>query len=177
MEKKIGLEKEVMEHLKLPKCPKNEWDGKEEFAFGVAVLHRIIGTEEYAICTFNPKKHDKPVVIKDFGNSAFDKILRIYPVPAYLDEDVDAFDLDEESKEAVKEVIDDKNATISEGEKVEEEPINEWGYDFIHDKEEAIAYLKTLKLKGKIPEKEDAIKMKLQLLAKEEEAEEEENEK
>jgi hypothetical protein len=81
---------------------------------------------------------------------------------------VDAFDLDESSKEAVREAIQDKKAIIEASEKKDAVVVNEWGYDFIHNKEEGIAYLKSLKLKGKIPEKEEAIKMKLQLIAKEE---------
>ena len=168
MDKKIGLGKEVFTFLNIPKCPKKEWDGKEEFAFGVAVVHRVIGTEEYAVCTFNPTKDKKPRIIKDYGHSAFDDILKVYPVPPYLDEDVDAFDLDESSKEAVREAIQDKKAIIEESEKKEDVVVNEWGYEFIHNKEEGIAYLKSLKIKGKIPEKEEAIKMKLQLIAKEE---------
>jgi len=168
MDKKIGLGEKVFPFLNIPKCPKKEWDGKESFAFGVAVVHRTIGTEEYAVCKFDSEKEEKPRIIKDFGHSSFDGIITIYPVPAYLDEDVESFDLDDASKQAVKDAIEDKKAIIeSSKEKVKEE-ICEWGYEFIHSKEEAIAYLKTLKLKGKIPEREDAIKSKLQLLFREE---------
>ena len=66
MDKKIGLGKDVFTFLNIPKCPKKEWDGKEEFAFRVAVVHRVIGTEEYAVCTFNPSKDEKPRIIKDY---------------------------------------------------------------------------------------------------------------
>ena len=77
MDKKIGLGEKVFPFLNIPKCPKKEWDGKESFAFGVVVVHRTIGTEEYAVCKFDSEKEEKPRIIKDFGHSSFDGIVTI----------------------------------------------------------------------------------------------------
>ena len=42
------------------------------------------------------------------------------------------------SSYSVREVIQDKKAIIEESEKKEDVVVNEWGYEFIHNKEEGI---------------------------------------
>ena len=161
-------EKKVCEYLKIPKCPKKEWDGESNFIKGIAIVNRITGEKGYAVCSFDSKKQENPKVIKDFYDTPFNKILKIYPVPSYLDQETNNVDLDESSKEAAKALVDEQEELVGEKEKEKVDELPEWGYEEIHNKEEAVAFLKSKNLKGKLPEKEEAIKAKLLLLRTEE---------
>lgn len=164
MENKKFL-KEICEFLKIPKIPQKEWDGKSSFESGVAVIGGIYGGEDYAVCAFD-KNIDKEVrIIKVWGSQPFNKITTIYPVPSYMDDDITKMDFkDEESKEAMDALLSEKKELIDRD---VDKPIDnkcEWGYDFIHNKQEAVAFLKTKKIKGAIPTKEEVLKMKLKAL-------------
>ena len=161
-------EKKVCEYLKIPKRPKKEWDGESDFIEGIAVVNRITGEKGYVVCSFDNKKQEKPKVIKDFNDIPFNKILKIYPVPSYLDQETNNVDLDESSKEAAKALVEEQEELVGEKEKGKVDELPEWGYEEIHNKEEAVAFLKSKNLKGKLPEKEEAIKAKLLLLRTEE---------
>ena len=50
----------------------------------------------------------------------------------------------------------------------------EWGFDFIHDKEEALAFLKEKITKGRLPQNEEVIKAKLKAMYHEQQLEKKE---
>ena len=54
----IEFEKEVVSYLNIPNIPKKEWNGKDSFQDGVAVLNLSSGQQAYAVCTFD-KETDK----------------------------------------------------------------------------------------------------------------------
>lgn len=163
-------EKEVCRYLNIPSIPnkeKNKWNGKSSFKRGVALVKRMTSEEDYVCCTYNSETDEDVRVIKDFGRGIFTEIIEVYPIPAYMDDNIGEMDLDEDSKEAVQELIQEKKEMIGEGLK-EEESLPEWGYDFIHDKQEAIAFLRTKQKKGKISDNEEVLKMKLKVMRQEE---------
>ena len=160
-------DKQICEYLKIPKCPKKKWDKESSFIFGVAAVNRITDEVGYAVCRFDKEKDDAPRIIKDFNPIPFNRIIEVYPIPSYLDQETEKVDLDEKSKEAAKALVEEQKTLVEglEDKKVDEIP--EWGYEEIHNKEEGLAFLKTKNLKGKLPTREEAIKAKLVLLRSE----------
>lgn len=164
----IKFEKEVCEHLNLPAIPKKAWDGESAFDRGVAVIALKTGIEAYAVASFNPEKDTKPTIKKVFGSEPFTKVLRVFLVPDYMETDVTDADLDDESKKKAEEIL--KEATEIENEGTEiETPANigdnDWVFDEIHNLEEAQAWLTAYnarnKITGRIPTKEETIKLRL----------------
>ena len=150
--------------LGIPKCPKKKWDDESSFDNGIAVITRLTGSEDYAVCSYNKETDQSVRIIKDFGAEPFVGIVAVYPIPAYMDDNIEKMDIDDESREAMEDLLREKEEIINkdvEKPKVEE---YEWGYDFIHNKQEAVAFLKTKKLKGNLPTKDEVIKAKLRVM-------------
>lgn len=163
----IKFEKDACNYLRLPSVPKKEWDGKSSFSFGVAVAETRTGDECYVVVSFDATENTEPQVKKVFGYDIIKSVKKIFVVPEYMDDsNVEQMDLDEESKKRVLEIS--KEAKEVENEGVQDKvdmPENEWFFDVIHDKEEAIAWLKEYykvnKIKSAVPKKEETIKMRL----------------
>jgi hypothetical protein len=166
----IQFEKEVLGYLNIPSIPKKEFDGKTSFAKGVAVVETVSGQEAFAIASFNPDNGDEhPKITKVFGIEPFNKVNKIFVVPAYMttDDEIKNMDLDEQSKKKVRQVLDEAKEIENEGTKEENPMANlpEWIFEEIHSKEEAIAWLKNFqscnKQKGRIPTTDENIKLRL----------------
>ena len=59
----IKNEKQVIDFIKCP-IPKKQWDKKSSFTTGVAVVKRITGEEDYAVCSFNSEIDENIKIIK-----------------------------------------------------------------------------------------------------------------
>lgn len=166
----IKYEKEIIEWLNLPSIPKKKWDGKTGFRDGVAVIKHNMGEESYAVATFDSESDKEPRIKKVFGLEPYFEIGDIFVVPAYMNEDVESFDLDEESKKAAQRLIEEAHELEMEGveEKKVELPKNEYFFDNIHNDEEAIAFIKSWnksnRIKGRIPTDHETILMKLSVM-------------
>lgn len=73
-------------------------------------------------------------------------------------------DLDESSKEAMEDLLREKAEITNKDVEVPNKEIYEWGYSFITNKQEAIAFLKTKNVRGKIPTNEEVLKAKLKVM-------------
>lgn len=168
----VNFEKEVLAYLNLPSIPRKEWNGKDSFDNGVAVVSLSTGGEAYAVASFNPEKGDtKPQVKKVFSGEPFAEIIQVYIVPSYMETDMTNADLDEESKKKAEEIISEAKEIENEGTELETpdmENENPYLFDFIHNDEEAVAYIeaynKKNKISGRIPSKHDAIIMRLSVI-------------
>lgn len=167
----INYEKEICSYYGLPSIPKREWDGKSEFDKGVAVVELRDERLAYAACRYNTGKGDlQPRIVKVFSIDTICDVKDIYVVPAYMSDvnDVQDMDLDEESKKHAEQLLNE--ATELENEEVESNsvdmPENEWVFDEIHNKSEAVAWLKQYNKrngirKGRIPQNEETLKLRL----------------
>lgn len=160
----VKYEKNVCSALNIPSIPLKEWDGKTSFDSGVALVERITGDEEYAICSFSSEIEESVHIVKDFGHIPFSKVIKVFPVPAYMDDNIENMDLDDDSKLAIESLISQKKEIVNEGVDVPKEEVYEWGYPFIKDRQAAIAFLKDKKLKGRIPTSDDVLKSKLKVM-------------
>lgn len=158
--------KEVLLNLQIPSIPKKEWNGKSEFNKGVALVLRMSGVENYAICRFNKEMDEKPRVVKDFSVESFVKILACYPIPDYAESDLENMQFDnEESKEAMQELLEEKEEEVMKGVNKDEEKLPEWIFPFIKNQAEAVAYLKSKKVRNAHSLKDaEAIKAKLYVI-------------
>jgi len=165
MEKGNRFLDDVCKHLNIPKLPKKEWDGTTPFDNGVALIKRVYGNEDYAVCRYDPDKNIKPTVKKDFGTEPFIEILNVWPIPDYMDANVDDMDLDEDSKENMKSLLDEKEEESTQTLVTVEDPLEklpEWIYENVHNIQEAQAIIRQYgKAKGKISSNEDVLKSKL----------------
>lgn len=164
----VNFEQEILAYLSLPSIPKKEWDKESAFDKGVAVVELQTGREGYAVATFSPEKGDtKPRVTKVFGNEPFGDIIRVYVVPDYMETDMKNADLDEVSKKKAEEIINEGNEIANDETENTTLPNteNEWVFDEIHNIEEAQAWLESYyarnKISGRIPSKEETIKLRL----------------
>ena len=166
----IKYEKEIIEWLNLPSIPKKKWDGKTGFRDGVAVIKHNMGEESYAVATFDSESDKEPRIKKVFGLEPYFEIGDIFVVPAYMNEDVESFDLDDESKKAAQRLIEEAHELEMEG--VEETKVNlpEWVFDNIHNREEAEAfcreYRRQNRIKGALPKTDDTLKAYLYVIYK-----------
>lgn len=167
----VNFEQEILAYLSLPSIPKKEWDKESAFDKGVAVVELQTGREGYAVATFNPEKGDtKPRVTKVFGSEPFGDIIRVYVVPDYMETDMRNADLDDVSKKKAEEIINEGNEIANDETETATlpNPENEYSFDFIHSDEEAVAYIeaynKKNKISGRIPQKHDAIVMRLAVI-------------
>lgn len=166
----IQFEKEILCYLDLPKIPAKKWDGKSAFKKGVAVLSLRDGREVYGVCTFSPENGDKnPSIVKVFGIEPFASVGDIFVVPAYMstEEEIKDMDLDEQSKKKVEQVLKEAREIENEGTKDENpmEGLPEWVFPEIEDREQALAWLRRYnsmnKVKGKLPQSDETIKLRL----------------
>ncbi len=163
----VLFEKEICDYLSLPSIPRKKWDGKSSFEKGVATVNVGFDRMAYAVCKFDNTKDAKPRVVKVFSSERFGGIVDIFVVPSYMNTELENVDLDEKSTEKAEELLQEarelENATTKENEI--KEPENEWVFDEIHNKEEAMAWIKSYnqrnKIRGHIPENEETIKMRL----------------
>lgn len=162
----IRHEKEICLYLNLPSIPKKRWDGKSGFKNGVGILNLQYGEQAYAVCRYDEEVDEEPQVIKVFANEPYTTLDKVFVVPNYMDLDVESADLDEESKKAAERLAEEARelAKEDEGMKVVV-PENPWVFDEIHDMEEAQAFIRNYnsrnRIKGKIPNKEETIKLRL----------------
>lgn len=165
----IKYEKEVIKYLNLPSVPKKEWDGEASFKDGVAVIELYDKSESYAVATFDKEKDKEPRIKKVFSQEPFGKIISIFVVPSYMNNDTESFDLDERSMKAAADLIDEAAGLEMEGvDDTIETPENEYFFDNIHNDEEAIAFIKAYnserKIRGNAPKKHENIIMKLSVI-------------
>lgn len=162
----VLFEKEVCDFLSLPSIPRKLWDGKSSFEKGIARVGIGFDRFAYAVCKFDNNKDAKPRVVKVFSSDRFGDIVEIYVVPEYMNTELENADLDEDSKQKAKELLSEAKSLENENKETEfQEPENEWVFDEIHNKEEAMAWIKSYnkknKIRGMIPENEETIKMRL----------------
>lgn len=165
----IKYEKEIIEYLNLPSLPKKKWDGKSGFRDGVAVVEHPFGGRSYAVATFDPESDKEPRIKKVFGMEPYFDVSDIFVVPAYMNEDVEDFDLDDESKKAAQRLIEEAHELENEGAEMEVVmPKNEYFFSNIHNDEEAIAFIKAYnksnRIKTRIPTDHETILMKLSVM-------------
>lgn len=139
----INYKEKLLDFLKIPAIPKKEWDKRSYFNKGVAIIESIVGSRSYAVCCYS-ESSERPYITKVFDTEPFKCILSIYPVPDYMDNDVDKFDLDENSLDAIADLLEERDIEIGADAKDDDsDEDNEWVYPFIHSREEAIAYLRS----------------------------------
>lgn len=179
---KIFNEDEVCKCLNLPGIPKRVWDGKSSFKHGVAVVTCQTGIKTYVIVTYDAEKDTSPRVKRVFSPDIFiiDATTPIFVVPEYMDEDVSSMDLDDASKARAEELINEAHTTVAtpqdDGGEGEEEgggqashdDDNEYSFDFIHNDEEAKAYIaaynKAHHTGGRIPTTHEGITTRLAVI-------------
>ena len=166
----VEFEKEVVTYLNIPSIPKKEWNQTDSFQCGVAVINLSLGRQAYAVCSFDKETDKEPRITKVFGVEPFGSIDKVFVVPAYMDNNTADADLDSESKKRAEQLAAEASELENQG--VKEEAIEnanklpEWIFDEIHNKEEAIAWLKQYNVrnkikKGKVPTNDETIKMRL----------------
>lgn len=165
----ILYEQQVCDQLNIPSIPKKEWDGKSSFKYGVAVLD-LVDRQAYAVATFNNEKDEEPRIIKVFTLEQFNGISKVYIVPDYMDDNVDNMDLDDESKQAAKALLEEAAELENEGsgDDATQIPENEYFFDHIHNDDEAAAFIKDYnkrnRIKGRVPTNHDALVMRLSVI-------------
>ena len=147
-----------------------EWNGKDSFENGIAIVNVRSGRKSYAVCSFNSETDSKPKIKKVFGVEPFLGIEKVFVVPAYMDNDVSDADLDEQSKKKAEQLAEEARELENEGtidEAIEDaNNLPEWIFPEIQDVEQAKAYLREYNRangikKGKIPSSEETIKIRL----------------
>lgn len=169
----IQFENEVLKTLRLPSIPLKEWDGKKSFKYGVAVLGMRYGGEAYAIASYDANVDARPVIVKVFSLEQFTDLRKILVVPDYMDDNVDKFDVDEESVEAARLLAEeareleasDNDAMFEEHSNDDKEEEDSYYFDNIHNDEEAAAFIRTYNkrhgIAGRVPTTHDALVMRL----------------
>ena len=169
----IKFEKEVCEYLQIPSIPKKEWNKKDSFKKGVAVVRLAVSGVGYAVCTYDEDDDIEPRIIKSFASEPFYEIEKIFVVPNYMntsEKDIKEMDLDDESKKKAELLVKEAQeltATSKENKEIEEmQKLPEWIFPEIENREQAIAWLQNYNnrnhnKKGKIPTNEETIKMRL----------------
>ena len=163
----IQNEKEIISYLNLPSIPKKPWDGKKSFKNGIAVTKLISGEQAYAVASFDSERDETPRITKVFTLEQYNDFDVVAVVPDYMDVDnVEKWDVDEESKKAAQRLVDEGREIEEEGVEQPELPENEYCFSHIHNDEEGIAYIRAwnkehgIKSK-KLPKNHDAIVTKL----------------
>ena len=166
----VEYEKEVVAYLNLPSLPKKEWNQQDSFKDGVAIVSLSLGRLAYAVCTFDKETDKEPRIKKVFGIEPFTSIEKVFVVPSYMDNDTRDADLDAESKKRAEQLAEEAKELESQGtveEAIEDaNKLPEWIFDEIHNKDEAMAWLKQYNIrnkikKGKVPTNEETIKLRL----------------
>lgn len=166
----VNFEKEICEYLRIPTIPKRKWDGKTSFKDGCAVIEHTDGSLSYAVATFDDELDNEPRVRKVFTLEMFNKVHDIFVVPEYMDTDVEEMDLDEESKEKAKLLVDEASELEVQGKEEDFSDANEYVFDNIHNDEEATAFIRAYnkkhKKKGGLPKTHEGIIMRLNVIYK-----------
>jgi hypothetical protein len=168
----IKFEKEVCEYLQIPSIPRKEWNEKDSFKKGVAVVRLAVSGTGYAVCTYDEDNDVEPRIIKSFASEPFYEIENVFVVPNYMntsEKDISEMDLDDESKKKAEQLVQEAQeltATNEENKEIEEmQQLPEWIFPEITNAEEARAWLQSWnsknKVRGKIPTNEETIKMRL----------------
>lgn len=166
----IEFEKEVIAYLNIPSIPKKEWNGKDSFQDGVAVINLTLNRQAFAVCTFNEDEDKEPRIKKVFCVEPFIGIEKVFVVPSYMDNDTTDADLDSESKKRAEQLAAEAKELENQGtveEAIEDaNKLPEWIFPEIQNIEQAQAYLREYNRmnrikKGKIPTNEETIKMRL----------------
>lgn len=157
---------EVCRYLSLPAIPKKIWDGKKSFAYGIATLALIDGGEAYAVVSFDAERDSEPIIKRVFGFEQFDHIKTIAIVPTYMDVDIDNMDLDDDSKEQARFLLEEaEEVAIDPSQMIQ---TSEYLFDNIHNDEEARAFIRAYnqkqKIKGGIPRTHDGLIMRLAVI-------------
>lgn len=165
----VLYEKEICDYLNIPSIPKKKWDGKKSFINGVAITNLLGGAQAYAVATFDADVDEKPRIKKVLTLEQYVDVGDIFVVPSYMDSDVENMDLDEESKESAKFLVDEANEVILEESNTEQqEEQSEYYFDNIHNDEEAAAFIraynKKKKGKGKVPRTHEGLLMRLSVI-------------
>lgn len=170
----IEFEKEVCKYLNIPSIPKKEWDGQKKFTTGVGVLTHIDGSQSYAAVKYDLETGKAKVKKTFLNNIPWTELTKVYVIPQYMENvDLDESDLDAESKQSMKLLM--QEAKELETEKQEEKiemPTHEYYFKNINNDEEArafiIAYNKRKKIKGRIPKDHQGLLMRLSVIWTEE---------
>ena len=168
----IKFEKEVCDYLRIPSIPKKEWNKRDSFKKGVAVVKLAVSGTGYAVCTYDEDFDKEPRIIKSFASDPFYAIENVFVVPNYMntsEKDISEMDLDDESKKKAEQLVQEAQeltATSEENKEIEEmQQLPEWIFPEITNVEEARAWLQSWnsknKVRGKIPTNEETIKMRL----------------
>lgn len=164
----LDTKKEVCKTLGIPDIPKKKWDGESSFDKAACTIECIDGSTHYGICSYNKDTDSNIKITNVFNTIPFVKVIDVYPLPLYMDDNVDEMEFDDdESYNYVNQLLEEKEEIINKG--VEPSPIEEfeWGYPFIANKEQAMAYMKELykkdKKKGAIPTKDEVLKSALRV--------------
>lgn len=173
----IKFEKEICKFLDIPAIPKKVWDGKSSFKNGVATTTLTTGEHAYALASFDSEQESSPRIVKVFAQEPFHyfDMGDIRVVPDYMNKNgVEGWDLDNESKKAAQEMINE--ATELESKEIEqEEQLPEWVFPQITNYEEAMAFAKSYrkknKIKGQPPKSEEALKTYLYVIYKNQQGE------
>lgn len=166
----IEFEKDVLSYLNLPSIPIKEWNGKDGFKDGVAVIEYRNGNHGYAIAEFDPQVDSEPRIKKVFTLEPFKAIVRIMVVPAYMNNDVSSMDLDDESKKAAERLANEVTELENDGVDFEmiTTPKNEFFFDNITNDEQGRAFIKAYnqskRIRGKVPKNHDAIVARLAVI-------------
>lgn len=167
----IQCKDKVLAYYGLPAIPaeKHKWDGKTSFTQGVGIIRLSSERLAYAPCTYDSEHDVRPRVIKAFLQEPFTLTDEIYVVPTFMNTNVDDMDLDEASKRAAERLAQEGDEIIAahEDNAIREEikALPEWVFDNIHNIDEARAFVQswhsTNKIKGKIPQNEETLKLRL----------------
>ena len=126
----VQYENEICQYLGIPSIPKRKWDGKQSFLRGCATIVHDDGSKSYAVATFDNEQHNEPRILKVFSLERYVDVHEIFVVPPYMDTNVDDMDLDEESKEKAKILVDEaKELEVNGSEQDFDEPKNEYFFD------------------------------------------------
>ena len=151
---------------------KKEWNKRDSFKKGVAVVKLAVSGTGYAVCTYDEDFDKEPRIIKSFASDPFYAIENVFVVPNYMntsEKDISEMDLDDESKKKAEQLVQEAQeltATSEENKEIEEmQQLPEWIFPEITNVEEARAWLQSWnsknKVRGKIPTNEETIKMRL----------------
>lgn len=168
----IKFEKEVCDYLQIPSIPKKEWNEEDSFKKGVAVVRLAVSGTGYAVCTYDEDDDVEPRIIKFFANEPFYEIEKIFVVPNYMntsEQDIKEMDLDDESKKKVEQLVQEAQELTQQNEQDKElkemQQLPEWVFPEIGNLEQAKAWLQNYnsrnKIRGRIPDNEETIKMRL----------------
>ena len=69
----IKFEQEVCDYLCIPSIPRKEWNKKDSFKKGVAVVRLSVSGVAYAVCTFDNEADTEPRIVKTFASEPFYK--------------------------------------------------------------------------------------------------------